>query len=191
MKTPILAAALAVATAPAAFAADKYMVDPSHAQVIFSYNHLGFSTTWGMFSGWEGEIMLDEADPAASSVSVSIPASAMFTGWEQRDGHFSSPALFGFDDTSVVTFTSTAIEVTSDTTANITGDLTIAGTTAPVTLETTFNQKGPNPAAQGAEFVGFTASGTVLRSNYGVDMAAPAVSDEVKVEISLEAQKVE
>lgn len=190
MKTPSLAAALVLAAAPV-FAADTYSVDASHAQVLFSYTHFGFSTTWGMFSGWEGEIIFDEADPAASSVAVSIPAAAMFTGWEARDGHFSSPALFGFGDGDVVTFTSTAIEVTGDKTANITGDLTIAGTSAPVTLETTFNKKGPNPAAQGAEWIGFSATGTVLRSDFGVDMAAPMVSDEVKVEISIEAALVE
>ena len=89
MKSVFLAAALA-ATASIATAADQYTVDSSHSQVLFSYNHLGFSTTFGMFSGFEGNITFDEANPANSSVSVSIATRSMFTGWEAREGHFLS-----------------------------------------------------------------------------------------------------
>ena len=91
MKTFVSSLALAASLAvfgQAATAADKYTLDASHSQIIFSYNHLGFSTTYGMFSGFEGEIMFDAADPAASKVSVSMPVKSMFTGWEARDGHF-------------------------------------------------------------------------------------------------------
>jgi polyisoprenoid-binding protein YceI len=72
----------ALLTAPAAFAEpEKYVLDASHSQVLFSYNHLGFSTTWGMLSGFDGEIMFDQDAPADSSVSVSFPVRSMFTGW--------------------------------------------------------------------------------------------------------------
>ena len=71
MKPMLLAAAFALG-ASSAFAAEKYVLDSSHSQVVFNYDHLGFSTTYGMFSGFEGEIMFDEAAPAKSSVSVSL-----------------------------------------------------------------------------------------------------------------------
>jgi polyisoprenoid-binding protein YceI len=81
MKTLLLAATAASALAAApALAADKYTLDASHSQIVFSYDHLGFSTTYGMFSGFNGEIMFDEANPAASSVTVSFPVLSMFTG---------------------------------------------------------------------------------------------------------------
>ena len=124
MKTAILAAAIALG-ATGAFAAEKYVLDASHSQIVFDYNHLGFSTTYGMFSGFEGEITFDEASPANSSVSVSMPVMSMFTGWEQRKGHFMSGDFFGAEEGDLVSFTSTGIEVTGEDTALITGDLTM------------------------------------------------------------------
>ncbi|MEL7026510.1 MAG: YceI family protein [Pseudomonadota bacterium] len=186
MKTPLIAAAFAVLSAPAAVAATPYALDPSHSQVIFSYNHLGFSTTFGMFSGWTGEIMFDEADPSASSVSVSIPTSAMFTGWEQRDGHFSSADFFDISEGDLVSFVSTGIEVTGDDTALITGDLTIQDTTKSIVLDAKLNQAGNHPMMQ-KPFLGFDATTTILRSDFGLGQFAPAISDEVEIQISIEA----
>ena len=147
------------------------------------------STTYGMFSGFEGEITFDTENPAASSVTVSMPVSSMFTGWEQRDGHFLSPDLINAGENTLVSFTSTSIEVTGDDTALITGDLTFAGTTQEVVLDTKLNKVGANPVANGADWAGFDATTTLKRSDFGVGMAAPAVSDEVEVRISIEAQK--
>ena len=76
---PALALASALGLASATFAAEpsanaeKYVLDASHSQIVFTYNHLGFSTGTGMFSGFDGEIMFDQKDPAASSVTVSVP----------------------------------------------------------------------------------------------------------------------
>jgi len=191
MKKMFLAAALATSLslgATAAFAADKYELDASHSQVLFSYNHLGFSTTYGMFSGFEGEIMFDEADPAASSVSVSMPVMSMFTGWEKREGHFMSDDFFGASDGDLVTFTSTSIEVTGEDTAKITGDLSMNDVTKSVVLDAKLNKVGSHPMV-GKPWLGFDATTTLLRSDFGVGAFAPAVSDEVEVRISLEAAK--
>ncbi len=189
MKPMILAAALAFG-ATGAFAADKYMLDASHSQVLFSYDHLGFSTTFGMFSGFEGEIMFDEAAPENSSVSVSMPVMSMFTGWEKRDAHFMSGDFFGAEEGDMVSFTSTGIEVTGDNTAMITGDLTMNDVTQSVVLDTTLNKTGDHPMA-GKPWIGFDATTTLKRSDFGVGAFAPAVSDEVEVRISLEAMKAE
>lgn len=188
MKSVFLAAALA-ATASIATAADQYTVDSSHSQVLFSYNHLGFSTTFGMFSGFEGNITFDEANPANSSVSVSIATRSMFTGWEAREGHFLSDDFFGATEEDRVTFTSTSIEVTGDDTALITGDLTMNDITKSVVLDTVLNQSGKHPL-NGDVWAGFNAKTTLLRSDFGLGALAPAVSDEVEVQISLEAAKV-
>lgn len=189
MKTIVLAAALA-ASASFASAADRYVLDSSHSQVLFSYDHLGFSTTFGMFSGFEGEIMLDMENPAASSVTVSMPTMSMFTGWEKREQHFMSDDFFGATEDDLISFTSTAIEVTGEDTAKITGDLTMNDITQSVVLDAVLNQVGMHPMAN-KEWAGFDATTTLLRSDFGVGRAAPFISDEVAVTISIEAMKAD
>ncbi|WP_376872459.1 YceI family protein [Albirhodobacter sp. R86504] len=193
MKSILLAAGLATATftGTAAFAApEAYVLDPSHSQIVFSYNHLGFSTTTGMFSGFEGTISFDQEDPAASSVEVTFPVSSMMTGWEKRDAHFQSEDFFNTAQNADVSFKSTSIEVTGEKTADITGDLTMNGTTKPVTLKAEMTQMGDHPM-QKKPWVGFNATTTVIRSDYGLGQFAPFVSDEVEIMISIEASKAE
>jgi polyisoprenoid-binding protein YceI len=191
MKQTLIAAALAMGATGAFAAPEAYTLDPSHSQVVFSYNHLGFSTTYGMFSGFEGEIMFDAEDPAGSSVNVSMPVMSMFTGWEKREEHFMSDDFFGASEGDMVTFTSTGIEGTGDNTANITGDLTMNGVTKSVVLDTTLNQMADAHPMNNKPWLGFDATTTLLRSDFGVDKFAPYVSDEVEVRISIEAGKAE
>ncbi|MEC8195395.1 MAG: YceI family protein [Pseudomonadota bacterium] len=193
MKRTLLAAGFAFAAAAvtsAVAAPEKYMLDASHSQILFSYNHLGYSTTWGMFSGFEGEIMFDQEDPANSSVSVSMPLKSMWTGWEKRDAHIMSPDFFSANDDSLVTFTSTGIEVTGENTANITGDLSINGVTKSVVLDAKLNTSGEHPMAK-KPWAGFDATTTLLRSDFNAGNFAPFVGDEVQVQISVEAMKAE
>lgn len=188
MKTILTTAALiaSLAAAPVFASSKTYTLDSSHSQIVFSYNHLGFSTTYGMFSGFEGEIAFDQQDPAASSVAVSFPVRSMLTGWEARFEHFMSGDFFGADADEMVTFTSTGIEVTGETTALISGDLTMNGITKTVVLDATLNQLGDHPM-EGKPWAGFDATTTLLRSDFEVGAFAPFVSDEVEVMISIEA----
>lgn len=192
MKNLIASAALVAATlsTPAFAASEAYVLDASHSQIVFTYNHLGYSTTYGMFSGFEGEIAFDQEDPAASSVSVSFPVRSMFTGWEARFNHFMGDDFFGAGDDEIVTFASTSIEVTGDTTAMITGDLTLNGITKPVVLDAVLNQASNHPMAE-KPWAGFDATTTLLRSDFEVGAFAPFVSDEVEIMISIEAMKAE
>lgn len=194
MTIRLMAAAstLAVlAAAPALAEPVRYELDPGHSQILFSWDHLGFSTTTGVFSGFEGEILFDAEAPEASSVRVEFPVSSMFTGWEERDAHFMSADFFdaaaeAAESGEMVTFESTAIEVTGDDTAQITGDLTLNGVTQEVVLDTTLNSQGTHPMVQ-TPWMGLSATTSVLRSDFGVGAFAPAVSDEVQIEISIEA----
>ncbi len=190
IRHALLAATVAALAAPALAEAQKYVLDPSHSQIVFSYNHLGFSTGTGMFSGFEGEIAFDEADPAASSVSVSFPVKTMLTGWQARFDHLMSPDFFAATEDEVVSFKSTGIEVTGEKTARITGELTLNEVTKPVVLEAVLNQAGEHPMEK-KPWAGFSATTTVLRSDYNLGAFAPFVSDEVAVEISVEAMKAE
>lgn len=190
MKTTLLASALALAATGALAAPETYVLDPSHSQILFSYNHLGYSTTWGMFSGFEGEISFDQENPANSAVTVSFPVTTMLTGWQDRFNHFMSPDFFNAAADETVTFTSTGIEVTGSDTALITGDLTLNGVTRPVVLDARLNAAGMHPMENRA-WAGFDATTSVLRSDYNLGMFAPFVGDEVEIRISVEAMKAD
>lgn len=187
MKNFLLTTAMGVALATAAQAEPvTYMLDASHSQIVFSYNHLGFSTTTGMFSGFEGTIELDAEDPAASSVEVSFPVESLITGWPAREGHFLTDDFFGAEANPVVTFTSTAVEVTGENTGKITGDLTMNGVTKSVVLDTTMNQLADHPMTN-QPWAGFDATTTLLRSDFDMGQFAPFVGDEIAINISIEA----
>ena len=187
----LTAAALFAAVASTAIAApEAYVLDASHSQILFSYNHLGYSTTHGMFSGFDGEIAFDQEDPAASSVNISFPVMSMLTGWEQRFAHLMSGDFFGASEGDMITFASTGIAVTGDNTAMITGDLTMNGVTKSVVLDATMNQTGTHPMAE-KPWAGFDATTSVLRSDFNVGSFAPFVGDEVQIMISIEAMKAE
>lgn len=190
MKSLVLAAGLAAAATLANAGAEKYVLDASHSQIVFSYNHLGYSTTYGMFSGFDGEIQFDQEDPAASSVAVSFPVASMLTGWEARLGHFLSADFFDATEDELVTFVSTSIEVTGENTALITGDLTLNDVTKSVVLDAKLNQAGDHPMA-GQPWAGFDATTTLVRSDFNLGQFAPFVSDEVPVMISVEAMKAD
>jgi polyisoprenoid-binding protein YceI len=192
MKTLIATAALATATlaTPVFATSNTYVLDASHSQIVFNYDHLGYSTSYGMFSGFDGEIDFNKADPAASSVNVSFPVRSMLTGWEARFEHFMSADFFAAADDEMVTFSSTGIEVTGDTTALITGDLTLNGVTKAVVLDAKLNQANTHPM-EGKEWAGFEATTTILRSDFEVGAFAPFVSDAVEIMISIEAMKAE
>ncbi|WP_108815939.1 YceI family protein [Loktanella sp. Alg231-35] len=192
MKQLIATAALVAATitTPVFAASEDYVLDASHSQIVFSYNHLGYSTNFGMFSGFEGTIAFDQENPGASSVNVSFPVRSMLTGWEGRFEHFMSEDFFGAGEDEMVTFASTSIEVTGDATALITGDLTLNGVTKSVVLDATLNQVGEHPMAN-KPWAGFDATTTLIRSEFNVGNFAPFVSDEVELMISIEAMKAE
>jgi polyisoprenoid-binding protein YceI len=191
LKTTFLTAALVFGATAALAEPQAYSFDTPHSQVVFNYQHLGFSTTTGMFSGIEGTINFDEQDPANSSVEARFPVSSLMTGDQGRDEHFQSADFFGSEAAAPeVTFTSTGIEVTGDNTALITGDLTLNGVTKEVVLDTVLNQKGSHPM-ENKSWLGFDATTTLVRSDYNLGMFAPAVSDEVEVAISVEAMAQE
>ncbi|MGC1429510.1 MAG: YceI family protein [Albidovulum sp.] len=190
MKTLLLAGLIGASVSQAFAAPETYTLDPSHSQIVFSYSHLGFSTTYGMFSGFDGTIMFDAEEPVNSSVSVSFPVQTMLTGWQERFDHFMSPEFFDATEDEMVTFTSTSIEVTGETTAMITGDLTLNGVTKSVVLDAVLNQAGQNPMIE-KPWLGFDATATLVRSDFNLGLFAPFVGDEVPLVISIEAGKAE
>lgn len=192
MKRTLLAlatgAALGLSTL-SAVAADQYKFDPSHAQVLFSYDHLGFSTTYGLISGFEGTATIDSENLENSSVKLEMTlADVMNTGWPARDQHFLSADFFNSEANPLVTFESTKVEPAGENAAKITGNITIAGKTQEIVLDAKLNKMGTHPVNQ-KEWAGFDATTVLKRSDFGVEKFAPYVSDEVQVQISVELEK--
>lgn len=171
--------------AVSAQAAESYKLDPTHTSVIFIVNHLGFSNFQGRFGGTSGELTLDRENPAASSAIITIDLSKVDTGVEGLDNHMKTADFLNVEQNPTATFKSTSIEMTGDKTATITGDLTFLGQTKPLVLDVTLTGEGDHPMT-GDHVLGFGATGTVTRSEYGMNYLVPAVSDEVELQISTE-----
>lgn len=184
-----LAFALVVSAAAfSAQAADKYTFDPGHSQLMFSWNHFGFSNITARFDKFEGELLLDTKDLTKSSVSVTVPIDSIDTGVAKLDEHLKGPDFFDAAKFPTATFTSTKIEKGSENRLNVTGDLTIHGVTKPVVLDVSVNKIGQHPMAKD-EAAGFDAFAKVKRSDFGVDKYAPNVSDEITIRITTETHK--
>ena len=165
-----------------------YKIDPAHSELVASWTHGGFSTTRATVYDITGDVMYDEAEPANSSVSVEIPTDSIMVTPEFND-HFMSADFVDAENNPTVTFVSTGIEVTGDSTAQITGDFTINGITKPVTLDAQMTKSGEGP--QGGKIVGFEATTTIMRSEYDMGMFVPFVSDEVEVVLNIETSPAE
>ncbi|WP_405242364.1 YceI family protein [Lentisalinibacter salinarum] len=189
--TFITAAALLAAGAPAGAAdltqvpSGSYHEDDQHAYVIFSYTHLGFSSPKVRFDDFDVTLKLDTEDPEASEIDVSIDVSSVDSGVEIFDGHLMGAEYFDLENHPAITFESTSVEKTGENTYDISGGLTVKGKTVPVTLAATINGAGEHPLKK-VPAVGISATGTVLRSAWGLDQYVPAVSDEVTLTIEVE-----
>ena len=186
LRSTFVALTLLAGTAQAA---DTYVFDKSHTDIIVSWNHFGFSTSTGEFLDYDGKLVLDEADPAKSSIDISFALAGFDTDWTARDEHFASADFFDLANNPTATFKSTSVEPTGDKTATVTGDLTIKGVTKPVTLEVTLNAMGPSPVDDKIFVAGFDARGTIKRSEWGLGLYAPYVSDEIGISISTELNR--
>ena len=139
-----LSALLLTAAVPA-LAAETYYTDQGHTEVRFGWSHAGVSMQTGEFTTASGKLDLDPDNVEQSSISVTIDAASVSTGFEALDTHLKSADFLEVETYPEITFVSTSIERTGDTTANVTGDLTIHGVTQPVTLETTLTHRGDHP----------------------------------------------
>jgi polyisoprenoid-binding protein YceI len=173
--------------------AEKYDIDASHSEVVFGWNHFGFSNPTARFDKIEGSVLLDKADLTKSSISVSLPLESLDTRVAKLDEALKSPDFFDAAKYPTITFTSTKVEETGENSLKITGDLTIHGVTRPVTLDAKVNKIGifEIPGVIKAQAAGFDATTVIRRSDFGVTKYVPAVSDEIPVRITLDAKQVQ
>ena len=161
----------------------RYVMDPAHSQVIFTVTHLGWTNYSGQFTNPTGTLVLDTKVPAKSKVEVTFPIDKILTTVPALDTHLKSADFFDAAKFPTATFVSTRV-VTSGTAATITGNLTIKGITHPVVLKGRF--VGAGPAFWGAKnmVVGFAATTSIKRSDYGMGFEVPLVSDRIGLVIN-------
>ena len=180
-----LAAAVALVSAPAF--ATTYTLDPGHTQVVFSWNHFGYSNPTAQFGTVEGTLDFDAANPTKGSVSVKIPLASVNSNVAKLNEHLQSPDFFDAAKFPDAVFKSTKVEKgASESELKVTGDLTLHGVTKPVVLDVTINKVGEHPMRK-APAAGFDATTTLKRTEFGIGKYAPMVSDDIRIHITSEA----
>lgn len=170
--------------------ARTYTLDPTHSHLGFVARHLVVSKVRGQFRKFDTQLELDPANWSASKVSVTIDTASIDTGIVDRDNHLRSADFFDAPNFPAATFKSTRIEGTADA-LKITGDLTIRGTTKPVTLAAEFLGEAKDP--WGNTKAGFSARATLDRREFGLtwnkalETGGMLVSEKIELEIDVQA----
>lgn len=165
--------------------AGTYPIEPRHTQVRFTVMHLGFTPYSGFFSGASGSLTIDPAKPEAAKVSIEVPVGTAWVTVPKLTEELRSPMFFDPAKYPTMRFVSDRVTV-HGTQATISGQLTMHGQTHPLTLEARFVGAG---TMMGKRTVGFTATGTLKRSDYGITAGLPLVSDEVQIDIAAAFEK--
>ena len=186
-KTLSLGLAVAIASSVTLAAPVDYKIDPTHTATVFSWNHFGFSTPSANFTDIQGVIKVDNAKPSNSSVDVIIPISSVNTNVPALDKEFQEDGWFNAAKYPNITFVSTKVETKDKKHFKITGNLTVKGITKPVVLKAVLNKQGVHPMTK-AEAVGFNATTSFKRSDFGIANYVPNVGDTITVNITTEAQ---
>jgi polyisoprenoid-binding protein YceI len=172
------------------YIAGTWAIDPVHSEVSFVVRHMMISKVRGRFDKFEGTIVTAE-DPLKSSVTASVDLSTINTGQEQRDAHIRSADFFDVEHHPTMTFVSTGVRQVDDALL-LEGDLTIRGTTKPVTFELEVSGFGPD--SYGGTRCGFSAQTAINRMDFGVAFNGPipgvpggvAVSENVNITLEIE-----
>jgi len=171
------------------YTAGTWDIDPVHSDVSFSVRHMMVSKVRGRFGSFSGQITTAE-DITGSSVTATIDATTIDTNNEQRDNHIRSADFFDVANHPTWSFASNAVSV-DDGELRVDGELTIKGVTRPVTLS--LEVEGFGPDAYGGTRAGFSASTTINRADFGVDISMPldgggvVVGDKVTINLEIEA----
>ena len=194
MKKPtVLSAALALATstmvitAPALAAPETYVLDGTHTFPRFSYNHLGYSTQLSRFNKTTGKIILDK-EAKTGEVDIVIDTQSVDTGYATFDEHIQGADFLDTAKYPTATFKSNRVVFEGDKPVAVHGLLTLKGVTQPVTLTVTSFQAMPHPMLK-KDAIGANAHTMVKRSEFNAGKYAPHVSDEVRIDIAVEAIK--
>lgn len=187
----ILAAASTIVTllaGPTTALAADYTIDLTHSHVLFMVDHLGFAKMVGLFTDFGGTFSFDPQNVAASKLAVTIKTDSLQTQFAARDKDLKGADWFNVTEFPEMTFAGTEFVKKDEHTGTITGKLTLHGTTKPVTLNVVLNKVGQNPLDK-QNSAGFSARGTLKRSDFGIKPYLGPIGDEVDIIIEIEAKQ--
>ena len=189
MKRLLAASAglLALSAAPALADPVAFEFDKTHTLIEARWNHQDYSTMSMQFTDYDGTLELDLENPSASTVDITFNLIDGFWVGANQDrfiGHLNSADFFETEVNPTARFVATGFETEDGETGTMTGDLTVNGVTAPVSLSVTLNKVGETRG--GSTKLGFTATGSMMRSEWDMGYAVPFVSDEIEIFISTE-----
>ncbi len=168
--------------------AGDYALDSNHTLVRFTVDHFGISEFFGTLPGASGTLSLDPGKLASAKLDVSVPVATVSTTNKTLDGELVSAEWFDAAQYPTMRFVSTKVVKTGASTADVTGNLTLHGVTRPVVLKARFHAAAVNPMNK-AYTLGFNATGTIKRSEFGVTKYVPVVSDETQIAITAAFEK--
>ena len=186
-KALLLGAGLMAAVSFGSIAnAAEFAIDTkgAHASINFNIKHLGYSNLRGRFDKFEGSFVFDEANPAASSVQVTIDTNSVNSNHAERDKHLRSADFLNVSAHPTATFKSTNVEVTGDGTGVITGDFTLNGVTRSIQIQTAHIGGGKDP--WGGFRQGFTGTTKIALADYGINFNLGPASKEVELTLEVE-----
>jgi polyisoprenoid-binding protein YceI len=189
----LLCALLACVAPVAVLAAPQtFVADPLHSFPNFTINHLGMSTIHGRFDRMNAKIVLDQA-AKTGSIEAKIATSSISTGdgkrpdgTRSRDDHLRSTDFFNSAEFPEMVYKSTRLNFNGDAVESVDGSLTLLGVTKPVKLTVMSFKCGAHPFSK-KPMCGAVVEGTIKRTDFGMKFGVPAISDDVKLAISLEA----
>lgn len=167
--------------------ADTYTVDPRHTFPSFEINHLGFSIQRGRFNQTSGKITLD-TNKGSGTIQVAIDPASISTGLAELEEHLRGKDFLNVADFPQINFVSEKLAFNKDQLVSVNGQLTLHGITKPVKLMVDHFHCGVNLIAM-KNTCGANATTTIKRSDFGISKYVPAISDEVNIEIQIEAIK--
>ena len=186
MRKTLLVAALFAFAGAASAAPVTYKIDPGHTNVLASWDHFGYSNPSINFGKAEGTIVYDAENVPSSSVQVTLPLTGLSALADEFYDHLTGEKWFDAAKHPDASFKSTQVEAAGEGKLKVTGELTVKGITKPVVLDVKLNKAGEHPMKK-VPAIGFDATATVKRSDFGVGAYAPMVSDEVTLRITTEA----
>ena len=169
-------------------AAETYKSDKSHADLLFSIGHAGFTRKHGWFRDFDSTLQYDAAKPENSKVEVTVRTNSVDTGLPARDKDLQGAGFFDSAKYPEMHFVSTRVIPGKDQELRIEGELTLHGVTKPVVLSAHLNKAGPNPFDK-TPMLGFSGAGSIKRSEFGMTSLIPVIDDLVEIVIDIEFKR--
>jgi len=171
-----------------------WKVDTVHSEIGFSVKHMMISKAKGTFNDFDAVLEADVDDLTDSKIEITIDAASIDTKNKDRDDHLRSADFFDVENHPKITFTATDIKKKSENNYEVTGDLTLHGTTKPVVLDVNFEGQSKDPMS-GNQVAGFSGETTINRKDFGltwnaaVETGGVLVGEEVTINFEIEAHK--